>query len=244
MILERVRAGSSPKEIAAAEKRAIARRRAFEAFMVDRGMTAAGWARDAGVSSNIIYNFLNGHSRGLAQGTLEKLARAASASIAEIMGESASVGASAAVLEARVHACSGQWRKSYEVGGRGSRLAVPPGIIIDEAVVVKDQHVNHSYRPGSIIGIQNIGTLGRRGLLDGDRVLVHRMRGAEHEVTIRQVQVANGSKSAELIFATDDRRFGSRILIDPWPYTGAYWEVDGDRFQIRGRAVLGVLVDD
>lgn len=248
MMVEKVRAGTSAKEAAVAERQAEMRRRAFAEFLSSRRLTPAEVARLAGLpNANSIYNLLNGHSASMAQATLERIARALNVSVAEIIGERKSVGKQASVLPVRVEAASGDWRDGYEMGGRSTAmLPIPPGTSIDEAAVITDSHANAIYRAGTIVGVQSMASIASRGLLDGDRVLLHRMRGAQHEVTVRQVAEAGsrGARSAELIYVTNDKRYGSRVPVPTWPYQGQIWEMEGDRYQIRGRVVLGLIMDD
>lgn len=245
---DKMRAGTSARERAAAERQAVARRRAIKAFMEEQGLKPAEWARTAGLpNANSLYNLLNGESRSMSQATLEKLARAAGVSVAEIIGERRVASQSVPMVPVLVEAASGDWRRTYEVAERRPMLMpVPPGVPVDEAARITDTHCSAIYRPGTVVGIQNLGTLGKRGLLHGDRVLLHRVRGREHEVTIRQVMEDGPQtrRSAELVYTSNDKRYGARIPIPDWPYEGQWWEVEGDRLQIRGRVLLGLIMDD
>lgn len=234
--------------MAKAQKQAAARRKAMESFMRAKRLSAAEWAREAGMpNANPIYNLLNGHSSSLSQVTLEKLARAAKASVSEIFGEQIAVEGQAAVLAVRVQAASGAWRASYEVPGKSDQvLPIPPGVSVDEAVQIVDGHASLIYPASTIVGIQSIASLGRRGLLDGDRVLLHRVRGDRHEVTVRQVTESGGknNRSADLVYASADKRYGATVAVPNWPYEGQFWEIEGDRLQIRGRVIMGLLMDN
>ena len=68
------------------------RRTALLAFMKDSGLKPAAWARQAGVSPNGIYNFLNGRSDSLSQRVLESLAAAAGSPISRLLGETTPAG--------------------------------------------------------------------------------------------------------------------------------------------------------
>jgi hypothetical protein len=241
-----LRTGTSAKEKADKERRAAARRKAFKLFMQERDLSPAILAKKAGLpNANGLYNFINGHSASIAQSTIEKLARATGTSSAEMFGEAQAVGLHVPVIISRVRAESHKWRPNYEILGRSQGdLPVLPGMHLDEAVVVGDDHVNQIFPKGSVVGIASMSSLGRRGYLDGDRVLLHRVRGSQHEVTIRQLEVAPDSKSAELIFRSTDPRFGSRLPVRCWPYDGSFFEMEGDRYQIRGRCVLGMRMED
>lgn len=225
--------------------RSDARRRAFLAFMAEHGLTATSWARAAGMpTANAIYNFLNGHTRSLTQSTLERLARAAGSTVAEIIGESAALSRQAIVIPVSVTAASGQWRAGYEAPGRAkAQFAIPPGIEVDEAVVITDDHANAFYTPGTLVGLQGFGSPGVRPLADGDRVVVHRKNDSgKHEITVRLIeQHADGAK---LVFASLNQDHVGQIAIKPWPYNGGWWDAEGMRVQIRGRVIMSTFVDE
>jgi len=58
---------------------------AFKHFMEVRGLKPHPWAQAAGLRSSTIYNFLSGKSLSLSSDTLERLAKAAGASVDEIL---------------------------------------------------------------------------------------------------------------------------------------------------------------
>ena len=55
--------------------------------MQRRGLKPHPWATSAGIRSSALYNFINGDSHSLSGDTLLKLAKAAGASVEELMGE-------------------------------------------------------------------------------------------------------------------------------------------------------------
>jgi phage repressor protein C with HTH and peptisase S24 domain len=63
------------------------RRAAIKRFMTERGLKPAPWAVNAGLSDGIVRNFLAGRAESLNSSTLEKLAQAADATVAELIGE-------------------------------------------------------------------------------------------------------------------------------------------------------------
>lgn len=245
---EKMRAGTSASEVAVEARRIEYRRRAIIAVMDQKQMRAAEWARLAGLpNANPLYNFLNRHSNSLAQGTLEKLAKAVNVSVAELVGERQAMQKRADVVPVRVEAASGMWHDSYDAGGRVSgTLPIPPGIKVDEAAIITDGHASLLYRPGTIIGIQSIASMVGRGLMNGDRVLLHRVRGGKNEVTVRQVVEDGrpGHRTAELVFISSDKRYGAKVDVPPWPYEGQFWDIEGDRLQIRGRVMMALVMDD
>jgi phage repressor protein C with HTH and peptisase S24 domain len=63
------------------------RRAAIRRFMAEKNLKPAPWAESAGLSNGIVRNFLAGRADSLSGSTLEKLARAANATVAELIGE-------------------------------------------------------------------------------------------------------------------------------------------------------------
>jgi len=61
-------------------------RQSIRAFMAARGLRTAPWCRCAGVQESALRGFLAGRSRSLTIETMAKLAEAANASVAEILG--------------------------------------------------------------------------------------------------------------------------------------------------------------
>lgn len=64
-------------------------RKALRSFMLERRLRATEWARSADVPVNELYAFLSGRARTLPQSTAERLARAARASVPDMLGRKA-----------------------------------------------------------------------------------------------------------------------------------------------------------
>jgi hypothetical protein len=74
-------------EVAAPKGQMIAAQRdAFRAFMLTHRLQPGQWAADAGVPANEIRAFLTGRARSFSPGVAEKLAAAAKATLAEMLG--------------------------------------------------------------------------------------------------------------------------------------------------------------
>jgi hypothetical protein len=74
-------------EVAAPKGQLIAARRdAFRAFMTARHLRPSEWAQAAGVPANEILAFLTGCARAFSPGVAEKLAAAANATVADMLG--------------------------------------------------------------------------------------------------------------------------------------------------------------
>ncbi|MGB4107744.1 MAG: helix-turn-helix transcriptional regulator [Alphaproteobacteria bacterium] len=63
------------------------KREAIKRFMKWYDINVSDWCGRAGMSSNTLYSFLNGHSNDINYGTLEKLAKALGVTVGVIMGE-------------------------------------------------------------------------------------------------------------------------------------------------------------
>jgi hypothetical protein len=231
-------------EEAAMERRSERWRQALRAFMAQHRLTPAEWARMAKLKNpNQIYNFLNSHSNSLGMPTLEQLARAVpGATVTEIIGETPSRGVVGQVLPIRVAAKAGGWRNTYEVTLQPTpELMLPPGVQADEGVMLLDREADRVYPENSYLGVQAFAAL-KRPLRHEDYVLVHRVRGDKHEVTVRQVQMIDeaGERAAQLVFPSTSPM---RAVINlPWPYQGEAFDVDGDRVQIRGLVRIMMLL--
>ena len=59
----------------------------LKAIMDERGLTAAGWARSAKLSVNVLYNYFAGRNADIRLETLGKLAGAVGLSLSEIIGQ-------------------------------------------------------------------------------------------------------------------------------------------------------------
>jgi phage repressor protein C with HTH and peptisase S24 domain len=66
---------------------ADSRRQALKRFMAAKGLKAKPWAAGAGLADGVVRNFLAGRASSLSGSTLEKLAKAADATVAELIGE-------------------------------------------------------------------------------------------------------------------------------------------------------------
>jgi hypothetical protein len=85
----------------------------------------------------------------MSQSSIEKLAKAAGASSAEMFGEGQAISRQAPVIISRVRAEIHHWRPSCEIAGRiQGNLAIPPGISIDEAVVIGDGYPANQHCKG------------------------------------------------------------------------------------------------
>jgi len=64
----------------------VRRREAFRAFMVARRLRPSEWAKAAGIAPGEVMAFLTGHARTISPQSLERLARAAKASVEDFFG--------------------------------------------------------------------------------------------------------------------------------------------------------------
>ena len=62
-------------------------RKIFKGFMEEKKLNAFSWAKKAGITESTIRHYLSGRNRSLTTLVLEKLANAAGASVADLIGE-------------------------------------------------------------------------------------------------------------------------------------------------------------
>lgn len=99
------------------------RRAALRAFINERGLKVATWARDAGVPSANIYNFLNGKQRDLGGSIYYKLADAAGVSVDALFGVSDAT--RRRILDALSQLCERKRVDQVEVSEVCARAGVP-----------------------------------------------------------------------------------------------------------------------
>jgi len=201
-------------------------------------------ARKAGlINANVLYNFLNGHSYSISQSTLEKLAKATGTKVDEMFSEPLFHVTRMDVLDARTGVFADKWNPTYEYPGKPlGELPIPRDVTITEAGFVCDASCDPVYPQRTILGIASLTEFLRRGYLDGDRVLVHRRRNGQHEITIRQIVVAPDNQRAELRYLSPT--LDKCVPVKTWPYHGGTYPHRGDHYQICGRVVASWFVEE
>lgn len=236
----------SPGELQAMQLQAVRQRAALRHFASQNGFgSMAQWARAAGLNTaNSLYNFLAGRADFLATSTLERLRSAVpGATISQMLGETPILHPRIRILPCKAEARAGLWRPTFELDiPEPVEIPIPslPGLVVDEVVRLADGHADEIYRAGAYICIEYLANL-QRDLEAGDRVVVTRSRTGKVEVTVREV-AAQPDGSLHLVMRSTDLRYSASIGM-PTPYRGEYWEVDGDRFQIRGRIAMASLLE-
>lgn len=175
------------------EKREILRlfiqeRQAVGKFNVQR------WAKDAGVSKNAIYNFLNGSSNALDLMTYQKLARAAGVPMHRLTGEPPEVPAPSAIMVAG-HIEAGAFREAVEWDeSRWYAVDVPiPARFRSraKALEVRGPSMNKEYPEGSVVVW--VDQLDFRPAKDGDHVVVYAYAKDDTiEATVKELRVTDG----------------------------------------------------
>lgn len=64
-----------------------AQRRHIRSFMAAHSLKVQPWAKDAGIAEGTLRNYLKGRTRSMTHDSLERLAKAASSTVAEMIGE-------------------------------------------------------------------------------------------------------------------------------------------------------------
>lgn len=236
----------SPDKLREMELMANRQRAALRSFAQQAGFDSmAEWARAAGLNTaNSLYNFLAGRADFLATSTLEKLRAAVpGATISQMLGETPLLHPRIRILPCKAEAKAGVWRPTFDLDVP-SHVEIPipsiPGLVADEVVRLADGHADEVYRTGSYLCIEHLANL-QRELEPSDRVIVTRARGGKIEITVREVAPAPGG-GLQLVMRSSDLRHSARIGM-PTPYRGEFWEVDGDRFQVRGRICMASTLE-
>ncbi|MFS0771069.1 LexA family protein [Sphingomonas sp. 1P08PE] len=173
------------------------RREILRTFMQEHGLKVARWAKDAGVSANSIYNFLNDQgSNSLSAITYGKLARAAKVPVWQLSGdepESASPTALWVVgyVEAGAFRDAVEWDQSrwYAID-----VPVQPRFRKNaKALEVRGPSMNLDYPPGSVVIW--VDMLDARPPRDRDHVIVyaHSLDG-EIEATVKELRIVDGKQ--------------------------------------------------
>jgi hypothetical protein len=220
-------------------------RKAFDAFIQAHGLKLASWARQAGLpNANALYAYRNGTTDFLSQSTLEQLVRAIpNATVAEILGE-APQPLPVRVLPCRAEARAGVWQSDVRTRVlREIEFPIPAKMQADELVKLADGQADKVYPPGSYLAIEGFASLSRP-LRFGERVLVHAVKGGQHEITVREL--AGDEAAPVLVFPSHSRKdlAALKMPIPAWPYDGRIWTEDGIRYQIEGRVVVMFMIEE
>jgi phage repressor protein C with HTH and peptisase S24 domain len=163
----------------------------LRAFIRDRGLKIAPWAKHSGVNKNSLYNFLNGHSQGLDLRTYAKLARTAEVPVWRLTGEQPEPASPTSVWVAG-HVQAGDFREAVEWD---RSLWYPVDVPVPnrfrgkaKALEVRGNSMNLIYPPGSIAIWVDL--LDFRPPRDSDKVVVyaHRSDGTI-EATVKELRV-------------------------------------------------------
>jgi hypothetical protein len=165
------------------------RREAIKAFMKRRGLNPWRWGKLAGLSDGTLRAYFAGDTAGLNNTTLEKLARAADVTVAELLGET--VPLDSIMVVGAVQA--GVWREALEwpesdwypapVAADRRFLAVP-----QFGLVVRGPSMNELYPDGSVVVCVKLIDLGRDPR-PFERVVVQRRADDGYEATVKELRI-------------------------------------------------------
>jgi hypothetical protein len=203
---------------------------------------AAGWPRP-----NRLFNFLSGRSASLSQETLEALTRVIPGStMAALSGVEPvdHIAPLARPIVVRAVAQAGLMQSGFELPlGRQSTI---------QATVAEDMHARgifgvevrapgaeRLYADGSILLCIPISAY-ESDLVSGKKVILQRIRGAQVEVTVREIQIE--ASEAWLWMRSTHPEHQAPI---PMPWTPgrqpAGWRDDQDRYSIAAVVVLAII---
>lgn len=172
------------------------RREILRAFMQERGLKAAKWAKESAVSPNSLYNFLNEHSHALDPVTYGKLARTAGVPSWKLSGDEPEIQSPTTVwvagsVEAGAFREAIEWDRSkwYAID-----VPVQPRFQkMTRALEVRGPSMNLEYREGAIV--LWVEMLSVRPPRHGDHVIVYAYRDDDEiEATVKELRVTDGKR--------------------------------------------------
>lgn len=178
------------------ERTADERREILRAFIKERSLKIARWAKDSGVDKNSIYNFLNGHSQALDPRTYAKLARTAECPVWKLSGEQPEPPSPTAVwvsgsVEAGAFKEAVEWDRSrwyaidVPVPERFRRRA--------KALEVRGYSMDLEYKPGAVVIW--VDYLDYRPPRHGDHVIVYAIaKDGRTEATVKELRIDDAGK--------------------------------------------------
>jgi phage repressor protein C with HTH and peptisase S24 domain len=178
------------------ERTADERRDILRAFINERGLKIARWAKDSAVDKNSIYNFLNGHSQALDLRTYAKLARTAEVSIHRLTGDMPEPPSPTSVwvvgtVEAGAFKEAVEWDRSrwYAVD-----VPVPERLRRKaKALEVVGYSMDLEYRPGAVLIW--VDFLDYRPPRNEDHVIVYsHNKGGQIEATVKELRVGDDGR--------------------------------------------------
>jgi phage repressor protein C with HTH and peptisase S24 domain len=172
------------------------RRELLRAFINERGLKIARWAKDSGVDKNSIYNFLNGHSQALDPRTYAKLARTVEVPSWKLTGDQPEPPSPTAIwVTGYVEA--GAFREAIEWdSSRWYAVDVPVPERFRKrarALEVRGVSMDLEYRPGSIVIW--VDYLDFRPPRHEDHVIVYsHHRDGTVEATVKELRIADDGR--------------------------------------------------
>jgi SOS-response transcriptional repressor LexA len=170
------------------------RREILRAFIGEKGLKIAKWAKCSGVDKNSIYNFLNGHSRSLDPRTYAKLARTAEVPLHALTGDMPDPPSPTTIwvvgnVEAGAFVDAVEWDQS-----RWYAVDVPVPARFRKrakALEVRGPSMNLEYPEGSIVVW--VDALDFRPARDGDHVIAYSYASDDTiEATVKELRIADG----------------------------------------------------
>ena len=152
------------------------RRERLRVFMAKNNLKAGPWAKAAGLSENVLYNFLNGHNDTLSLETYSKLAAAANVPPWQIDSSIVTIPAGGS-LTAVVGSVSDDWKEDFrEPADQWQLLTVPLPIQYAEtgfALRIVDRSMESVFPFNSLIFCIDLNDTARQPR-NGDRVIAQR----------------------------------------------------------------------
>ena len=191
------------------------RRERLRVFMARHNLKAKPWSRDAGLSGNVLYNFLNGHTDTLSFDTYAKLAAAANVPPWEIDSSIVAVPAGGSIT-AIVGSISNKWKNDFrDHETQWEMVTVPIPLQFSEITFglrMADRSMEQAFPVDSILFCVELSAV-RRNLKSGDRVIVQRMNDADKvQILCRELRTTGSQRW--LWPLSDDQEFQDPLLAD------------------------------
>lgn len=226
-----------------ADRRRAALRRALQAA----NMRPADAARAADLGNpNAIYNFFGKRTMSLSAETYRKLAKVIpGATVASLQGLEHTQPALGRTIQVKSEARAGVMRASFDLP-LSDQVETPVPIDAEMrasgayGVLVRRPGAELLYPEGTILVVMPV-TAYQGTISNGRKLILQRINAGTVEVTVRELQVVDGS--AWLRLRSTDPRYDSSVEM-PWPADGArMWRRGEDRFSLAG-IVVGSYTPD
>ena len=225
------------------------RRKALRDALHRATMSPAEAARAAGLRTpNAIYNFLGGRSHSLSSETYERLARAIpQTTLAELQGladHREDVPAAIGLVEVRAMAAAGLMQPAFDLPQSQRLFVSVPVTEVSQAsgafaLIVHEPGAEKLF-PDQTILVCIPSTTFEGTIVDGQKLVLQRIRGGRVEVTVRELALEANEAWLWLRSTHPDCQVPIRM---PWTPENPFrpWRVGEDRYALGAVAILACV---